>query len=192
MERGRPPKYDVDEILDRARDLLVGGGPRAVSARGVAASLGAPSGSVYHRFASRDALLAGLWLRSVERFECGFLATLAEGEEQPLKAARAAALHLLAFCRENRSDARVLLYRLADLVDVLPDDAAARHGDQIKRIGAALERLAGDLGVSRRRVTYAVVDAPLAAVRRALLHDQPIDDELDTILLQTVDAVLSG
>lgn len=191
MRRGRPTKYDADAMLDQARGLLVDGGPRAVSASRVAAALGAPSGSVYHRFASRDVLLAALWLRSVERFQRGFIAALKRHVE-PLDRARAAALHLLSFCRENRTDARVLLYRLGDLVDVLPAEAAAQNAAQSRHTGAALQHLAAELGVSQARVVFALVDAPLGAVRRALLQNRPIDDELDDILAQIVDTLLAA
>ncbi|WP_203337680.1 TetR family transcriptional regulator [Nocardioides limicola] len=50
-----------------ARDLLISGGPRAVSAQAVAAALSAPSESIYHRFASREALAAEVWLDSCGR-----------------------------------------------------------------------------------------------------------------------------
>ena len=42
----------------------------------IATSVGAPVGSVYHRFASRDVLMAELWLRTITRFQDGYLAAL--------------------------------------------------------------------------------------------------------------------
>lgn len=47
---GRAARYSEDGMLDAAAALLVDGGPPALTAVGVARRLGAPSGSVYHRF----------------------------------------------------------------------------------------------------------------------------------------------
>ena len=54
---GRPARFAADELLDVALDLAAAGGPEAVTMAGVAEAAGAPSGSVYHRFAGRPALL---------------------------------------------------------------------------------------------------------------------------------------
>ena len=63
-------------MLDAAGALLVAGGAHGLTASAVARSLSAPSGSVYHRFASRDHLAAALWLRTVERFDRDVVAGL--------------------------------------------------------------------------------------------------------------------
>ncbi|NOX28486.1 MAG: helix-turn-helix transcriptional regulator, partial [Actinobacteria bacterium] len=55
---GRRPKYSSDQILDAAASLLAADGPTALSVARIAARLGAPSGSIYHRFGSRDVLVA--------------------------------------------------------------------------------------------------------------------------------------
>jgi len=70
----RPARYTVDELLDAAAALLTDGGPTAVTMSAVARAVGAPSGSMYHRFPTRAALCGGLWIRTEERF----LATGAE------------------------------------------------------------------------------------------------------------------
>ncbi|GGV02514.1 hypothetical protein GCM10010275_46960 [Streptomyces litmocidini] len=75
---------------------------------------GAPRGSVYHRFAGRTALLAEVWLRTVERFQAGYLAVLTGGPDAH-RAARAASRHVVAWCRENPAEAALLLYGAADL-----------------------------------------------------------------------------
>ncbi|WP_433060346.1 TetR/AcrR family transcriptional regulator [Dactylosporangium sp. CS-033363] len=83
---GRPARHDSGSLLDAAVRLVVAGGPKALTMAAVAREAGGPSGSVYHRFAGRPALAAALWLRTVERFQDGFLAALAEG--RPAHAAR--------------------------------------------------------------------------------------------------------
>lgn len=78
----RPPRFDADELLDAAVLLAAAGGPAAVTMSAVAQTVGAPSGSVYHRFPGRPALLAEVWLRTVEDFQEGYLAAL-DGDPDP-------------------------------------------------------------------------------------------------------------
>ena len=59
--------------MDAAMRLVAEGGPNAATVAGIAGALGAPVGSIYHRFKSRDLLLARLWIRTVKRFQVGFL-----------------------------------------------------------------------------------------------------------------------
>ena len=49
--------------------------------------LGAPTGSFYHRFASRDVLLANVWLGTATAFQTDFVAAIKAGD------GLAAALH---------------------------------------------------------------------------------------------------
>src|SRR5690606_14827873 len=104
---GRPPRHDVDRLLDAAAALVAEGGPGAATMTAVARAASAPSGSVYHRFPGRPALLAALWLRTVERFQQGFLAAL--DTDPPAQAAPAAARHVVAWCRAHPNEARILL-----------------------------------------------------------------------------------
>jgi len=49
----------------------------------VAARLGAPTGSIYHRFRSRKELMAETWLAAAESFQAGFIAALHRPARQP-------------------------------------------------------------------------------------------------------------
>jgi AcrR family transcriptional regulator len=60
--------HDTDGILDVAERLAGERGPAAVTIRAVAELSGASSGSIYHAFASREALVATVWLRAARRF----------------------------------------------------------------------------------------------------------------------------
>lgn len=111
----RPAKFDLEQILDAALAVFATDGARGLSIGRIAKLLGAPSGSVYHRFASRDGLVAALWLRAVERFQGGFLAHLSAAD--PLQGALAAAAHVLTWSRENPIESRLLLvHRWQDLM----------------------------------------------------------------------------
>jgi AcrR family transcriptional regulator len=71
----RPP-FGHGSFLAAARDLAVQDGPAAVTVSSVTERLGAPSGSFYYRFASREVLLAELWLATALAFQKGFVAAI--------------------------------------------------------------------------------------------------------------------
>ena len=73
----RPRLHGDDAVLDAARDVVLEAGSGAATTAAVSARSGAPVGSLYHRFGSRDRLLAELWLRTVRRFQDGLLAVAA-------------------------------------------------------------------------------------------------------------------
>jgi AcrR family transcriptional regulator len=166
-----PRKHDTDGILDAARKLVLRDGPRAASVAAIARESGAPVGTLYHRFRSRDALLAAAWLRALERFQQRALAAGAEAD--PLTAAAAMAASQVAFARERPEDARLLLtLRRDDLLDAQPAEELRTRLDEINQpLLARLHELTLALRAStaprdRDAVMRAVVDLPNAAVRR--------------------------
>jgi AcrR family transcriptional regulator len=171
---GRPARFDADLLLDVALDLAAARGPEAVTMAGVAEGAGAPSGSVYHRFAGRPALLAALWNRTVGAFQEGLLSALAR--DDPHAAAVAAARHVVAFSRARPREAAVLLQgaRAFGAEDWAPESSAVATAGE-EGLAAALRGLAADLGLrgveGRERVVLAVVDIPSAIVRRHLRGD---------------------
>lgn len=190
----RPPKFSSDQILDAAATLLAEVGPAALSVAAVARALGAPSGSIYHRFGSRDVLVATLWLRSVERFHAAITPTLDEAD--PAAAVRRFALAVVEWSRTKPVDARMLLvHRSSDLLhDGWPPDLVERNRAQRARVAAMLRELERRLGAtdveSRRRVAFAAVDVPYAAVRSSLVRGRTPPPELDAIVVDAVDGVI--
>lgn len=191
---GRAPTFDRDEILDAAAALVARAGPAALTASAVARSVNAPSGSVYHRFRSRDVLAAELWLRTVERFQDGLAEAIAG--DDPLEDARAAARFVLSWTRANPAEAAVLLlHHSRDLLDDgWPEDLVARNSAQRQRVAGLLRRLGDRLGVrdrhDRRRVRFAVVDLPYAAVREPLTRGTAPPVDLDDVVDDALLAVL--
>ncbi|HTA15063.1 MAG TPA: TetR/AcrR family transcriptional regulator, partial [Solirubrobacteraceae bacterium] len=137
----------------------------------IARESNAPVGTLYHRFGSRDGVLAAAWLRALERFQQGALA--AAKHPEPLEAAIAMATSQVSFAREHPDDARLLLtLRRDDLLDADPDD---RFRARLEMLNAPLEAtiagfaraLAGqDDSRSLDTITRAVVDLPNSAIRR--------------------------
>src|SRR5260370_24347053 len=82
---GRLRLYTSDQILDGARGLVLGEGVAAATIGNIARASGAPAGSIYYRFDSRETLLAELWIRAVERAQRHCLAAV-EAAGEPTEA----------------------------------------------------------------------------------------------------------
>jgi AcrR family transcriptional regulator len=167
-----PRKHDTDVILDAARTLVLRSGPRAASVAAIARESGAPVGTLYHRFGSRDSILAAAWLRALQRFQ-GRALEAAGRSEEAVAAGAAMAVAVVAFAREMPDDAGLLLsIRRDDLLDGVPGpEVRARLGEinaplesELKEIARRLNGRADARGLDR--VTRAVVDLPYAAIRR--------------------------
>jgi AcrR family transcriptional regulator len=167
-----PRKHDTDRILDAARALVLRDGPRAASVAAIARASEAPVGTLYHRFGSRDGVLAAAWLRALEDFQRRALAA-ATAHPDPLEAAVTMAISPIGFARDQPEDARLLLtLRRDDLLDADPDD---RFRARLRAINAPLETTVAGLARALRgradaravdAITRAVVDLPNAAIRR--------------------------
>jgi len=190
----RPRKFDEEAILNAALEVGGEAGFERLSVSRVAGRVGAPSGSVYHRYASRDALMAALWLRTVERFQAGYLEAL-DGEAPALERARAAALHVVRWSREYRHAATLLLrYRCEDLLDGAMPEAFAKRAATLNE--AAVRRvvaLAGELWPGSpdvERVRFACVSVPMAAVRESLVAKKSPPKSVERLVDETVVALL--
>ncbi len=166
-----PRKHETDRILDAARGLVLRDGPRAASVAAIARESGAPAGTLYHRFASRDGLLAAAWLRALERFQRGALAA-AGSEAEPLERAVAMGVSQVSFARERPEDAHLLVSLRRD--DLLDGDPGEGFRVRLDAINAPLREMMLGMtealrGASDARaqdwLRRAVVDLPNAAVR---------------------------
>ncbi|MEC3918821.1 TetR/AcrR family transcriptional regulator [Nocardia sp. CDC160] len=165
----RKPTHTADSLLDAAAELAATQGAAAVTMSAVAAAVGAPSGSVYHRFPDRAALLAGLWLRTIDRFQSGFLEAL--WIDPPQQAARAAARHVIDWARTHPTEVAVLLAGPAAFGSAQwSAESAQVAAKQQARIDDAVGELGDRLGfrsrVERERLALLIIELPYAAVRR--------------------------
>ena len=130
--------------MDAAMRLVAEGGPSAATVAGIAGALGAPVGSIYHRFKSRNLLLARLWIRTVKRFQVGFLRAL-EADDLD-EAALGAALYNVEWTRRHVDEARVLLlYRREDLAERWPEEL----GEELAALNTDVERAVRDHALRR-------------------------------------------
>lgn len=156
-------------MLDAARSLLVSGRASTLTMTAVADRLGAPSGSVYHRFASRDQLAAELWLRTVERFQERFIEEL-DADDDAIEVAVSVARGVVEWANAHREDALILTrFRRQELVGSNVPRALSRRARALgRRLDEALERFAARLDRPVDLVTLAVAGIPYAVVRSAL------------------------
>src|SRR6266536_2508078 len=189
---GRPPRFDPDHFLAVAGELAARGGPAGVTMSADAKAAGAPSGSVYHRFPSRPALLAALFVGTVETFQAGFLDALTAAD--PRDAARAAARHVVAWCRANPTGTAVLLYGAKDFhSEDWPAEQRERLVHANRQVLRAVRDLARDLGdtsaLGMDRVRLATMGVPYSIVRRGRgrrmpRHAEDLAADAATALLQ--------
>ena len=97
------PRFSQADFLAAALATAAERGPSEATVASITERLRAPTGSFYHRFASRNVLLGALWLRIVLEFQQGVSAALGAGD------GLRAALHTPAWARTNLDKARLLL-----------------------------------------------------------------------------------
>jgi AcrR family transcriptional regulator len=191
----RPRRFTDDQFLDAALALVVERGAVGATVSRIAADVGAPIGSVYHRYASRDVLMSALWLRTIARFQEGYLAAL-DGPA-PEDAAVAAALHVVRWSRQHLVEATLLhVFRPRDLVDVWPEESQHRLAALNARVDTAVQRHAqlrcpGAGAAAEQLVRFAIADVPYAACRRYLADATAPPPVLDQVVERAVRAVLA-
>jgi AcrR family transcriptional regulator len=182
-------------MLDAARDLLLGEGSRSATIEAIAEASGAPTGSIYHRFGSRDELIARLWIRAVYRSQAAFVAALEQDDARD--AALAAAMSIIDFCEEHPADAQLLVaFRREDLIRAIPAGPLAGELEELNRpVERAVAQLARRLYGRRTRealdrTLLAVFDLPYGAARRYLIAGARLPTGLRADLARAVAAVI--
>ncbi|RCK70427.1 TetR/AcrR family transcriptional regulator [Desertihabitans brevis] len=183
-------RFSVDDILDGAT-AAVHQHWRSATVAHVTALLGAPSGSIYHRFASRDALFASAWIRAVRRYHAQFDGIAAISD--PVQAIVETGLLVPRFCRANPRDARMLtVFRYRDL----QADPPAGLQEQLHDLNAPVGRLLAQLAERRygrvsdrglELVALAARDTPLGMVRSRI--GDPIPEWMDEPIRAACEAI---
>jgi AcrR family transcriptional regulator len=193
----RPQVHPTDTILDAARGLLLEKGARSATVEAIAEVSGAPTGSIYNRFGSRDELFARLWVRAVYRSQASFLAALER--DDPREAALACAMSIIDFCKDHPEDAQLLTtFRREDLMTAIPkgalaDELAALNDPLLRAVARLAQRLYGTRArIAFDRTLRAVFDLPYGAVRRYLITGVDLPSGLRGDLELAVAAVLDA
>ncbi|MDO9515894.1 MAG: TetR/AcrR family transcriptional regulator [Syntrophales bacterium] len=190
---GRKALYTRDQFVDAALKLLAEGGPGSVTIKAVAEETGAPVGSVYHRFLSRNILLAELWLRIIDLFQVEFLEALAQGD------GLRAALYTPQWVRKHPKEGKVLLmYRQEDLASgTWPEDIRERALSLREELNEGIRsfvkhRFGRVTEQNFSRAVFALFDVPHGAVRRYMEVDTVPPKQVDDLVRETYDAVMGG
>ena len=191
---GRPALHDTETLLDAALAIAADRGPASVTIASVSAASGAPSGSLYHRFDDRAALLGQLWLRTTGAFQAEFLQAL---DAVPgVDGCVAAATSVITWCRDHPAETRLLLRGPDDLAASNWPPATRRRATADRRaLLSALQARAAELGQPTiDRLLLATVDLPLAIVRRHLQAGPraKLPRDADTLVAQTARAILDA
>ena len=182
----RPARYDSDQIIAATAAVAAQHGPHGATIARIASALGAPTGSIYHRFSSRDVLLGEVWLTAVAAFQKDFGARLQIGDAS--SAGLDAACSVTDWVRRHAQDARILLlHRSEDFYagnwpTAMTERARELRDDMSEALREFCRRLVGNTTQrSLRTVTFALAEAPYAIVRphvRAGEAPPPIATEL--------------
>jgi AcrR family transcriptional regulator len=193
---GRRELHSVQAILDGARTVLLADNPATIAE--IAAASGAPAGSIYHRFESRDALLAETWIRASVCSQERFIAAI-ESADGPIDGAVAAGLSVFDFADDQCDDARLLasLRREQVIRSPLPPQLTSRLDELNEPVESAITQLAHDLyGTSsrehRRQVVLATIDIPHGAIRQFLIAGTPPPRNLRPLVEYAIRAVLNA
>jgi AcrR family transcriptional regulator len=185
-------KFVEADFLDAALAIAVEQGPAAATVASISERLKAPTGSFYHRFASRDVLLGTLWLKTVLDFQQGISAALAAGD------GLAAALHTPNWARAHLDEARLLL--VFDREDFVagkwPEQLRKRVAEMTGRMKNAASRDARVVfdrdGVEERRLAkFLIAEVPVAAVRDHLKRGEAPPPIVDRMIRTTYLAIVA-
>ncbi|MEM9300550.1 MAG: TetR/AcrR family transcriptional regulator [Pseudomonadota bacterium] len=156
---------------------------------GLKARTGLSIGSIYHRFGSREGLMAATWLAAVSAFQDDFHAAI-EGAD--LDRGVAAALATPRFCRRKRALAVILACcrRSEFLGAKTPAAAQEKIAGVNERAAARLRAFASRVDRPLLACRLAIVDLPVAAVRACLPGDIP--PEVDGYVARCYTALLTA
>lgn len=183
-------KFSHSDFLAAALAIIAEHGPSSVTVASISERLGSPTGSFYHRFASRNLLLGALWLQTVLDFQQGISAAINAGD------GLAAVLYTPAWVREHVEEGRLLLlYHRDDFVyGEWPEEFRDRVGALTQEMEIGFERFArlafGHDGPEERRLAqFLLAEVPVAAVRQHLLRRQGPPELVDRMIRVTYRAV---
>jgi AcrR family transcriptional regulator len=187
-----PARFTREEFLSAAVLLAAEQGPFSITVSSITKRLKAPIGSFYHRFESRDALVAELWLEIAAELQQGVAAALKLGD------ALLAALHTPMWARARPDEARLfLLYHPDDLFQgSWPEALRGEATEHTERKQADLAMFA-QLAFGRVepddlwRAQFLLSEVPAAAVSQHLRRREPPPPRVDEFIALTYRALVA-
>lgn len=190
---GRPAQINQADLITAATLVAARQGPAATSIAAISKAAGVPTGSIYHRLPSRDALLAEIWLSAAERFQAMALEKISSAQTED--DAVECALMTPRFARSDHASAVVLnSHRREEFIRAdAPEEYRVRAVKLTAELRegitqAAAQLLPGDPR-GKERIAVALVGIPLGAVRIFLPQAVP-PVEIDATIEAAVRAAL--
>jgi len=187
---GRKAYFNNKEFIDSAIQIIAEEGLGALTIAGLATRVTAPVGSVYHRFPSRDALVAELWLNIIESYQSEWLKIL---QTDGLNAT----LFCIEWVRSHPNEASVmLLYRLEDLTyGEWPEDLKKRALCLLEElhvgVAAFTKKQFGRVTKENiDRTLFAIHDAPMGILRRYMQENIIPPKYVADFVRETYEAVM--
>ena len=183
---GRKSILDVDRLLAEVGAEVVETGSFTIQK--LTTATGVSTGSIYHRFSSREGLLAEVWIDALRSFQTHFQTALG-GEG--LQAIEDAALVTPRFCRSHPYSARVLACcRSTEFIGAGSPKTALAEIQKLNDAGeVALRRFARKIERPLLACRLALVAYPLAAVR-LYLPKTPVPVHIDAEIMKAARATL--
>jgi len=188
---GRKAHFTNEQFYTAAMNRVAEHGPEAVTVASIAEEIGAPVGSVYHRFSSREMIMAGLWLGIAESFQKGFLEIL------DVVDCIQASLYTLQWVRANPVESKILLlYRREELIggewpEPVRDRAEALEQKLRCGLTVFVKQYFGRYSPNNmQRTVFAFIDVPLASVRRHLENDETPPEYVDELVRETCSTIM--
>lgn len=176
---GRTARFDREDLLLAAAGEAACGRPVTIQA--LAAASGATVGSIYHRFASREEILAQAWMLAVRRFQSAFVPAVDAAAS--VKDGVAAALTVPRWSRDNLALASLLtLRRQEDFLDQRTPAALRREAAAINKFAVkVVDAFAARVNRTPLQCRVALIAMPYGAVRM-FLPQQPPPAEVDDMI----------
>lgn len=183
---GRMSRVDDAQVYAAvARRLTTSGGLRL---QDIVADTGVSVGSLYHRYGSREGLLARTWLDALLAFQAGFRDEISRGDDD---AGERAALSTPRFCRTDR--ARAVVLACCRKSEFLTPDTPVALQQQIdeanEQAADTVGRFARERGHALEACRIALVAIPLGAVR-LYLPDHAVPASVDRYVREAYRAVM--
>lgn len=160
----------------------------AVSLQTIVAETGVSVGSLYHRYGSREGLMAHVWLDAARAFQCRFVAALQAGERD---AGVRAALTTPRFCRDEPE--RALVLACCRRAEFLNSGTPRELQDEIQAVNKpgkqALEAFAKERGIPLDACRAAIIGVPLGIVR-LYLPKLPVPMSADAYVVEACRSIL--
>jgi AcrR family transcriptional regulator len=195
----RPAHFTAEAIVDAAIALVAEGGSGAATLQAIAREVGGPTGSIYHRFESRAAILATAWIAIHGDFARRIETALERG------GALLAALAIPEWARRDPTHARFLLLNdPASLIGGAPpealeaeiarqeqalEDAFQRHVQAAAGLPAALGPGQTLDTESLARGRFLIFDAPIGLTSPHLAAGDPVPAFVDAMIRELHEGV---